>query len=379
MAASTAITSEIPLFLGSGPAITRIRRDIGRAAKSDAKVLITGESGVGKEIVARCIHAQSRRSGAGLITINCAGVPDTLLEAEFFGHVRGSFTGAYRDSPGVLSLSDRGTLFLDEVGEMSARMQALLLRFLDTGEIHRVGTTGVGKRMDVRIIAATNRHLPDRIAEGEFRADLYYRLNVIHLQIPPLRERREDIPALLESFLRTFAAQQRAPVPKCHPELLRQLINHEWSGNVRELRNVAERMVLLTEENTHDLEQLLPVQAPSVPEPAAPAVSRSAPTLPSAGVEMLFHRMVREGEGFWEVVHAPFLARDLTRAELRELIRQGLELTRGSYKQLVDLFNMPEHDYKRFLSFLRKYDCQLRFQDFRSNVVTHSAELERAG
>jgi DNA-binding NtrC family response regulator len=311
-----------------------------------------------------------------LISINCAGIPDTLLEAEFFGHVRGSFTGAHRDRPGVLRLADGGTLFMDEVGEMSTRMQALLLRFLDTGEIHQVGTVGVSTRVDVRIIAATNSNLPERIAAGEFRSDLYHRLNVICLRIPPLRERREDIPELLESFLRTAASGQRVPVPKCRPELLKQLVAHHWPGNVRELRNVAERIVLRADEDAQHLEDLLPLETASFglggPEPSPAGHAES---------QELFHRMVRGGEGFWDVIQAPFLSRDLTRAQVRQVIAQGLEFTQGNYKQLLHLFNMPSEDYKRFLGFLRKHGCQLRFQDFRAKVPKelHAAELVRAG
>ncbi len=335
-------------------------------------MLITGESGTGKEIAARCIHAQSRRRAVRLITISCAGITDTLLEAELFGHVRGSFTGAYRDSPGVLSLADGGTLFLDEVGEMSARMQALLLRFLDTGEIHRVGTSGISTRADVRIISATNRNLSKHIAAGEFRPDLYYRLNVIRLWIPPLYERRDDIPVLLGSFLREAAARQGVPVPRCRPELLKQLLNYEWPGNVRELRNLAERLVLLQDQAMQDLEELLP---------SATAFLRAVGPAPRQTIQSesddLFHRIVTEGEVFWDVVHAPFLSHDLTRAHVRLVIRQGLEFTQGSYKQLLDVFNMPPEDYKRFLSFLRKHDCQLRFQDFRTAM--HGGTIPAAG
>src|SRR5512138_2323412 len=177
----------VPSFIGSSPAIRAVEEEAGYAARSDAKVLLTGESGVGKEVVARLIHRDSARRNATFVTINCAGLPDTLLESELFGHVRGSFTGAYRDRPGLLETADRGTVFMDEVGEMSIRMQALLLRFLESGEVQRVGADRTQGRVDVRVIAATNRNLVDRIASKEFREDLYYRLNVIQLYIPPLR------------------------------------------------------------------------------------------------------------------------------------------------------------------------------------------------
>src|SRR3989440_31639 len=171
----------------------RLREDVEAAARSDAKVLIVGETGVGKEIVARMIHETGRRRTRNFVTINCAGLPDSLLESELFGHVRGSFTGAYRDKPGLAAMAHNGTVFLDEVGEMSTRMQVVLLRFLETGEIQRIGANRAHTRVNVRLITATNRELPVQIASGAFREDLYFRLNVIRLHIPPLRERVDDI------------------------------------------------------------------------------------------------------------------------------------------------------------------------------------------
>src|SRR5580692_7143882 len=191
-------------LIGSSPAIDELKIEIDRVARSDAKVLITGESGVGKEIVARAIGAASLRANAAFVPVNCAGIPETLLESELFGHVKGSFTGAFRDRPGKLELASNGTIFLDEIGEMTLRMQGLLLRFLETGEIQKVGAERVGSASNVRIIAATNRNLRDLISQGQFREDLFYRLNVIHLVVPPLRERREDIPPLIEHFLRRY-------------------------------------------------------------------------------------------------------------------------------------------------------------------------------
>src|SRR6059058_6165571 len=188
-------------LIGASPQILALVEEIHRVARSDAKVLITGESGVGKELVARAVHTRSARSHRAFVPVNCAGLPETLLESELFGHVKGSFTGAYRDKPGKLEIADSGTVFLDEIGEMTLRMQGLLLRFLETGEIQKVGADRTGTRVDVRTIAATNRNLRDMIAQGQFREDLFYRLNVIHLMVPALRERREDIPALAEHFM----------------------------------------------------------------------------------------------------------------------------------------------------------------------------------
>src|SRR4051812_46262093 len=189
--------------------MTRLRDEVAAAARSDAKVLIVGETGVGKEIVARMIHEAGRRRPRAFVTINCAGLPDSLLESELFGHVRGSFTGAYRDKPGLAVMAHRGTLFLDELGEMSLRMQAMLLRFVETGEIQRVGSDRSEGHVDVRIIAATNRNLLERINEKAFREDLYYRLNVIRLVIPPLRERGGDVALLLQHYLQECARAHR--------------------------------------------------------------------------------------------------------------------------------------------------------------------------
>src|SRR3954469_18147234 len=191
-------------LIGTSAAIAELKAEIERVARSDAKVLITGESGVGKEIVARAIGAASPRANAPFVPVNCAGIPETLLESELFGHVKGSFTGAYRDKPGKLEMANNGTIFLDEIGEMTLRMQGLLLRFLETGEIQKVGAERIAHAPNVRVIAATNRNLRDQISQGQFREDLFYRLNVIHLIVPPLRERREDIPSLIEHFFRRF-------------------------------------------------------------------------------------------------------------------------------------------------------------------------------
>ncbi|HWW88440.1 MAG TPA: sigma-54 factor interaction domain-containing protein, partial [Vicinamibacterales bacterium] len=181
----------VPLVFAS-PKMAEVVSTASRAAACDGKVLLTGESGVGKDLVARQIHTQSARRGQAFVPVNCAGLTETLLESELFGHVKGSFTGAYRDKPGKLQVAHRGTLFLDEVGEMSLRMQPLLLRFLEDGEVQAVGSDWAPSRVDVRVIAATNRDLPGMVASGHFREDLLYRLRVIHLHVPPLRERPED-------------------------------------------------------------------------------------------------------------------------------------------------------------------------------------------
>src|SRR5688572_3032236 len=219
-------------LIGKSAAMDELREEIARVAGSDAKVLITGESGVGKELVAAAVHAQSSRAQRPFVAVNCAGIPETLLESELFGHVKGSFTGAYRDKPGKLELAADGTIFLDEIGEMTLRMQGLLLRFLETGDVQKVGAHRTDGRVDVRVIAATNKNLRDLISQNLFREDLFYRLNVIHITVPPLRERRDDIPVLIEFFLKRFTQSNGGNVPPISPEAYEALVGHSWPGNV---------------------------------------------------------------------------------------------------------------------------------------------------
>src|SRR6187397_702789 len=231
-------------MVGISAAIQSVEDEIDHAARCDAKVLITGESGVGKEIVARLIHGRSNRNRGPLVTINCAGIPDSLLESELFGHMKGSFTDAHRDKRGWLESAHGGTIFMDEVGEMSLRMQASLLRFLETGEIQRVGSDRKLPPVDVRVVTATNRRLVDAMADKTFREDLYYRLNVVHIEVPPLRDRPEDVGVLLNHFLSNFSETHRLPVPEVSTAAVAALTAYQWPGNVRELRNVAERLIL---------------------------------------------------------------------------------------------------------------------------------------
>ena len=354
---------ETPVSLvGASRAMRDIEDEIVCASRSNAKILITGESGVGKEVVARLIHQRSDRAHAPLVTINCAGVPDTLLESELFGHMRGAFTDAYRDKRGWLDQAHGGTIFMDEVGEMSLRMQALLLRFLETGEIQRVGSDRINSKVDVRVIAATNRDLMSRIADKSFREDLYYRLNVIHLAIPPLRERRDDIEPLFMHFCRVYSQRHKTPQPVVTSESMERLVSHRWPGNVRELKNVAERVVVRTRSgivNPSDLPREINMGCIEVQAPAQTVRGKRTS-------ELLLERMFVGGESFWTVVYEPFMSRDITREDLRAIITAGLEQTRGNYKALVQSFNLELSDYKRFLNFLRKYQCHMPFQRFRS-------------
>jgi transcriptional regulator with GAF, ATPase, and Fis domain len=339
--------------------------EIDAAARSDAKVLITGETGVGKELVAREIHRRGGRRTAAMVTLNCAGLPDSLLESELFGHVRGSFTGAYRDKPGLLEMAPNGTVFLDEVGEMSPRMQVVLLRFLETGEIQRVGADRPHGSVNVRLITATNRDLEREVAAGTFREDLFFRLNVVRLTVPPLRERREDIAPLAEYYLGWFREVHGAPAAEFAPDVLAAFGSYRWPGNVREVKNVVERIVLRTPGRVVRLADVPSdiIAGRSTPTAAA-AVDATSQPLPEA--EELARLMLRQGQSFWTVVYPVFMSRDITRRDLRRIIHLGLETTKGNYRALVEAFNMPPTDYKKFLSFLRKHDCHLPFQRFRS-------------
>ena len=235
---------EIPILVGEDAAIVTLREDIARVARGNAPVLVLGETGTGKEVVARLIHAHSSRRDRAFVTVNCSGIPETLLESELFGHVRGSFTGAFRDRCGLVEQAHHGTLFLDELGEMGLRMQAVLLRCTETGEFRRVGADSAVARADVRIISATHRDLRARIQDGVFREDLYYRLNVVVLEVPPLRYRRGDISRLIGYYLERAARDHGRPVPMLTPAVSMVLQTYDWPGNVRELRNVAERLVI---------------------------------------------------------------------------------------------------------------------------------------
>ncbi|MEO8755820.1 MAG: sigma-54 dependent transcriptional regulator, partial [Casimicrobiaceae bacterium] len=312
------------MLVGGGPAMLDLKAEIERIARSDAKVLITGESGCGKELVAQAVHTGSARAERAFVAVNCAGLPETLLESEMFGHVRGSFTGAYRDKLGKLEAADNGTMFLDEIGEMTLRMQGLLLRFLETGELQKVGADRVVGRVDVRVIAATNKNLREMITQGTFREDLFYRLNVIHLVVPPLRERREDIPQLATHFLQHFTRSGAYVARELSPEALDALTKYHWPGNVRELENAIERIAVTAAAPTIQIEDL----------PAEILARQAASHRPRRErrrtvADELYQRLIAERESFWSVVYPLYMQREITRANVRDVVRRGLEEARG--------------------------------------------------
>jgi DNA-binding NtrC family response regulator len=232
-------------MVGKSPRMTGIFDKIAKTAPTNGRVLITGENGTGKELVARAIHQHSRRADASFVKLNCAAIPAELIESELFGHEKGAFTGATQQRRGKFELADGGTLFLDEVGDMNPSAQAKVLRVLQEGELERVGGHET-ITCDVRVVAATNKNLADEIAQGRFREDLYYRLNVVPIELPPLRDRREDIPQLVEHFVASLCESNGRRVKTMSKEAITLLMQHDWPGNVRELKNSLERLVILT-------------------------------------------------------------------------------------------------------------------------------------
>ncbi|MCB9549153.1 MAG: sigma-54-dependent Fis family transcriptional regulator [Myxococcales bacterium] len=251
-------------IVGDAPAFRALRERLPLAARSEAPVLILGETGTGKELVARAVHSLSPRSAAPMVAVNCGALPAELLDSELFGHVRGAFTDARRDKPGLVEEADGGTLFLDEIGDMPLPLQVKLLRFLQEGEVRRVGSNEA-QRVDVRVVAATHRDLASGVDDGEFREDLYYRLSVVRLQVPPLRARKEDLPALARHLLARHAAATSRPVVQLAPDALSRLTAHDWPGNVRELENVLRRALVFCPGDVIDASLLEFDRAPSTP------------------------------------------------------------------------------------------------------------------
>jgi transcriptional regulator with PAS, ATPase and Fis domain len=343
-----------PSIIGSSPALQRVLAAAAQLATSSVRVLITGETGVGKDLLARSIHCQSSRAHRRFVALNCAGL-ETLLEPELFGHIRGSFTGAYRDRVGCLEQAHHGTLFLDEIGEMSLRMQALLLRTLETGEIRPVGSDGAPAHVDVRVISATNRNLVEMIEKGTFREDLYYRINVAHLEMPPLRERVEDIEAIVKHLI----AANGSPLV-LDEAVMRLFEKYRWPGNIRELQNVIGSLA----GSVHG--------RPVVPEDLPRAMLGHSGRGPSfrerrrTVADELYEGLTSGKLSFWEDVYPAFNRRDLTRTDLRMLIKRGLTASAGSYRRLLPVFRIDRQDYKRLLNFLAAHDCVVDHRTFRA-------------
>jgi DNA-binding NtrC family response regulator len=310
-------------IVGRSPQMLQVYKTVARVAESRSTVLIAGESGTGKELVARAIHFNSPRSSKAFVAVDCGSLAENLLESELFGHVRGAFTGAVTNKKGLFEEADNGTCFLDEVGDISLAMQAKLLRVIQEHEIKRVGGTETIK-IDVRIVAATNKTLEELVAEKKFREDLFYRLNVVTIHLPPLRERMDDIPILADHFLRKYAAENEKPVSRISAEVLDLLLNYQWPGNVRELENVIEHAVTLSHHSLilpEDLPRRLRVE---------PSEIRAA-SLPSqislTDLEKLYIKKVLEETGGNKKKAAAILGID-RRTLYRMAARFGISLKR---------------------------------------------------
>src|SRR5690349_366638 len=281
-------------IVGSSPALRRVLEAVQRAAPTNATVMLLGESGVGKELVARTIHRNSPRAGQRFIQVNCAAIPEELIESELFGHEKGSFTGATEKQIGKFEQADRGTIFLDEVGDMSAKTQAKVLRVLQEQEVERLGSARTIK-VDVRVIAATNKNLEEAIQRGEFREDLYFRLNVIPILVPPLRERRDDIPQLVQHFAKRISEEHNLKPRRFEPRAMEALQRYRWRGNIRELRNTVERLMIMAPGDQVRVEDLpaevrgdsptrsMGAEPAASPQPAGAATAPSPSQTPAPG------------------------------------------------------------------------------------------------
>jgi transcriptional regulator with PAS, ATPase and Fis domain len=322
-------------MIGKSEVMHRLRERVRAAARVSSSVLVTGESGTGKELVARAIHEYSERRAAKFVAVDCGALPDELIESELFGYKRGAFTTAVADKPGLFEEASGGTLFLDEIGNTSRRFQAKLLRVLQDRQLRRLGDV-VMRRLDLRVIAATNCELMPMVRRGDFREDLYYRLNVFPIQIPPLRHRMDDIPLLVEHILVSRGKTMSDAA-------IRKLLTHTFPGNVRELENIVEAAACTAAGSVIEADDvMLPVDGDETPH-----------------IEQII------AGNFWDSVARPYAERRITKNQVEHLIRQGLERTGGSYKKMLALFRIPESDYKRFMDFLRRHHCNIDFRGYR--------------
>ena len=314
--------SSLESIIGSSEAMQRIFAVVRKIAATDSTILIGGESGTGKELIARAIHFMSGRADKPFVGVNCGALPENLLESELFGHVKGSFTGAIRDKEGLFKVAESGTIFLDEVGEITPALQVKLLRALQEREFLPVGGV-VPVKVDVRVLAATNRDLEEEVERGTFRADLYYRLNVIPLTVPPLRERREDVPLLVRHFIQRLAEKRGLPMKGITRDAMELLCDYDWPGNVRELENVLERMVLLEERDSLDRESL-PEKLLESPDRSPKAFFEGKPRATLEELEKEYLLQVLESTG-WQKKKASAILGINASTLYRKIQRYGLE------------------------------------------------------
>jgi transcriptional regulator with GAF, ATPase, and Fis domain/tetratricopeptide (TPR) repeat protein/serine/threonine protein kinase len=334
-------------IVGKSRAIKEVCRHIEIAAGNLATVLIEGESGTGKELVARAIHQCGPRAKGPFIPVDCGAIPETLIESELFGSRKGSFTGAVSDRPGLFEAAHGGTIFLDEISNTSPGLQARLLRVIQEREVRRIGETK-GRAVDVRLIVATNTNLDTLVQQREFRQDLLFRLKVLHIKVPPLRARREDIPQLVEAFIERLNFTHRSS-KYATGGFMDQLSAFEYPGNIRELQNLVERAYLFAKGAA--------IASAPIEPPVKPATASE--------IETWFKDLTEGRQEFWSAVYDRYKRRDISREKVVALVDLGLRSTRGNYKALASMFQVKDREYRRFMDFLRRNDCELDFRPYR--------------
>jgi transcriptional regulator with GAF, ATPase, and Fis domain/Tfp pilus assembly protein PilF len=343
------LPAEFHGMIGRSKAITEIFSQIQVAAGNTATVLIEGESGTGKELVAKAIHLESARAKQAFIAVDCGAIPESLIEAELFGAKKGSYTGATSDRPGLFEAAHRGTIFLDEISNTTPALQAKLLRVIQEREVRRIGETA-GRSVDVRLVVASNQNLESMVEGGRFRKDLLYRLMVLHIKMPPLRKRPDDIPILAQAFLQKLNAANKTK-KYFDSEAVNRLSTFQFPGNVRELQNAIERAFFSTKGSS--------IQSVSV--------ESQAESLPagSEDVQLWFKDLSEGRKDFWSAVYSKYKRRDISREKVLALVDFGLRSTRGNYKTMAERLRLKNKDYRRFMDFLRRSDCLLDFRPYR--------------
>jgi len=330
---------------GISPHIKKLLGFINKAAKSDSNVLILGETGVGKELAARAIHELSHRKDKSFIKINCANLNENLLESELFGCKKGAYTGAVVDRPGLIEASNGGTFFLDEIADITTYVQAKLLAIIEDKELRRLGENTT-RKIDVRFILSTNKDLYKLVNRGNFRQDLYYRISILKCFIPPLRERKIDISLLAKNIIEE-ENDKNGKVKKITQEALNKLQEYVYPGNIRELENIIKRAYFLSDDCRIDAEHI--------------EFENSKDEEEMNIAEQLYRKILNEKKSYWEVVHKPFLKRELNRREVKEILELGIKQTRGSYKKVLSLFNINQgaKNYKKFMGVIRTHRLKL--------------------